>query len=242
MTAPRADIIADLQRQLLPLQGYKKPVREAIALDLGIINEAFPFNTFPTGAIHEFITANPSEKAATAGFVMGIVSQLASHAGVCMWISSSRTLFPPALISFGIEPDKVIFLDLEKETDCLWAMEESLKCDGLSAVVCETPNLGFTASRRFQLAVESTGVTGFMLRHDPKRVPATACLSRWKISPLRSETENNMPGIGFPRWQVQLHKIRNGKPGSWPIEYRSNRFKSIADTPVIAQQEHKKAV
>ncbi len=242
MTTPRADIIADLQRQLLPLQGYKKPAKETITVDLDVINEAFPFNTFPTGAIHEFITSTPSEQAAAAGFVMGIASQIAACSGVCLWISTSRTLFPPALISFGIEPDKIVFLDLQKETDCLWAMEQALKCDGLSVVICETPNLGFTASRRFQLAVESSGVTGFMLRHNPKRAPATACLSRWKIAPLRSEHGNKMPGIGFPRWHVELTRIRNGKPGSWQIEFRSNRFKSITDTPVIVRQVHKKAV
>ncbi|HEX6192274.1 MAG TPA: Error-prone repair protein ImuA, partial [Chitinophagaceae bacterium] len=118
MTYTRADIIADLQRQLLPLQGYKKPSRETIPVELGIISEAFPYNNFPTGAIHEFITASPSDMAATTGFVMGIVSQLVSTSGVCLWISSSRNLFPPALISFGIEPDKIIFLDLKKETDC----------------------------------------------------------------------------------------------------------------------------
>ena len=242
MITSRADIIADLQRQLLPLQGYKKPSQETIPVDLGVISEAFPYNNFPTGAIHEFITASPSDMAATTGFVMGIVSQLASTSGVCLWISSSRNLFPPALISFGIEPDKIIFLDLEKETDCLWAMEEALKCDGLSAVICETPNIGFTASRRFQLAVETSGVTGFLLRHNPRRAPLTACLSRWKISSLRSEYGNDMPGIGFPRWQVNLLKIRNGKPGSWQIEYRSSQFRSVADTPIVEHQIHRKAV
>ena len=60
-----------------------------------------------------------------------------------------RTIFPPALKFFGIAPDKIIFIDLQKEKDILWAMEEALKCDGLAAVIGEMQELSFTASRRF---------------------------------------------------------------------------------------------
>lgn len=40
-------------------------------------------------------------------------------------------------------------------------MEEALKCGGLAAVVGEVQDISFTASRRLQLAVEQSGVTGF---------------------------------------------------------------------------------
>ena len=46
-----------------------------------------------------------------------------------------RTIFPPALKSFGIAPDKIIFIDLKKEKEILWAMEEALKCDGLQQLL-----------------------------------------------------------------------------------------------------------
>ncbi|HEX6180009.1 MAG TPA: Error-prone repair protein ImuA, partial [Chitinophagaceae bacterium] len=59
---------------------------------------------------------------------------------------------------------------------------------------------------------------------------------------LKSDNGNDMPGIGFPRWQVNLLKIRNGKPGNWQIEYKSNQFRSVADTPVVEHQIHRKAV
>ena len=31
--------------------------------------------------------------------------------------------------------------------------------------------------------------------------------------PLRCELEDGMPGVGVPRWNVELLKISNGKPG-----------------------------
>ena len=120
--------------------------------------------------------------------------------------------FPRHLRLFGVEPHHVIFVDLQKERDVLWAMEESLKCHGLGAVVGELNDLNFTASRRLQLAVEQSCVTGFVLRHQPRNLNTNACVTRWKISSLASITDDEMPGLGFPNWNVELVKVRNGKP------------------------------
>ena len=71
------------------------------------------------------------------GFVSGVLASLMGTAGTIAWISAARTLFPPALKSFGLQPDRCIFIDLQKEKDVCWAMEEALKCSALSAVVGE---------------------------------------------------------------------------------------------------------
>src|SRR5688572_28833070 len=143
--------------------------------------------------MHEFISAVPEDNAATSGFVAGILKALMKNGGSCIWISASRTLFPPALRLFGIEPHHIIFVDLQKERDILWAMEESLKCPGLGAVVGELEHLSFTASRRFQLAVEQSCVTGFVLRHHSRNLNTNACVTRWKISSLPGIIDNEMP-------------------------------------------------
>src|SRR5690606_13935094 len=109
---------------------------------------AFPNGIFPTGAIHEFISPGSEEAAATNGFISGIIGRLMQQKGTCLWISTKRTLFPPALKLFGIEPDRVIFIDLPRPKEALWAIEEALKCDALSAVVGELRELSFNESRR----------------------------------------------------------------------------------------------
>ena len=147
MTGTKADIIARLQKDILPLQGFR-PILNNSAIDagLGLIKNAFPSSSFPLGAVHEFISTRPEDAAATTGFVSGILASLMRKGGACIWIASRRTLFPPALRSFGITADKIIFIDLKKEKEILWAMEEALKCEGLSAVVGEIKELSFTAS------------------------------------------------------------------------------------------------
>jgi protein ImuA len=157
---------------------------------------------------------------------------------VSIWISAKRTIFPPALKFFGVAPENIFFIELQKEKELLWVMEEALKCEGLAAVIGEIKDLSFTTSRRLQLAVEQSQVTGFVLRHDPRYINTTACVTRWKISPARSVLPGQMPGVGFPCWNVELLKVRNGYPGNWQIEFAAGRFRHISTiTPVHIQQQ-----
>jgi protein ImuA len=240
MQNSKADIIAQLQKDILPLQGFK-PVKGNVGFDagLGFIKHAFPNASFPLGAIHEFFCGGTEDVAASIGFIAGVLSEIMKTGGVSIWISSNQTIFPPALKSFGIEPDKIIFIFLKSEKEIMWTMEEALKCEGLAAVIAETPELSFTASRRLQLAVEQSRVTGFIIRRNPKNL-ATACVTRWKISPLPCDDETDLPGVGFPRWNVELLKVRNGTPGTWQLEW-SGRFKHISTVVSVLKQKQRKA-
>jgi protein ImuA len=241
MPLTKADIIAQLQKEILPLQGFKPVSGGSIAdIGLGPIEQAFPCGSFPLGAIHEFLSNSKEDTAVTGGFIAGILASLMGSGGAILWVSSSRTIFPPALRLFGIQPDKIIFIDLQKERDVLWAMEEALKCEGLAAVVGELQEISFTASRRLQLAVEQSRVTGFILHCNPRNLSTTACVSRWKITSLPSVLSGDMPGVGFPRWNVELLKIRNGKPGSWTIEWIGERFHHVPELLVSIPLEQQK--
>ena len=122
----------------------------------------------------------------------------------------------------------------------LWTMEEALKCEGLAAVIGEIKELNFTVSRRLQLAVEQSRVTGFIIRNNPRTITTSACVTRWKITTLPSELKDGLPGVGFPRLNVGLLKVRNGKPGNWQIEYSAGRYRHIYKTDVIPQQLQQK--
>jgi protein ImuA len=240
MSSSKAHILAQLQKEILPLQGYKAvPDGAGFDAGLGAIKYAFPNASFPTGAVHEFFCESTSEAAASCGFIAAISASLMKKEGVSLWISPYRLIFPPALKAFGIDPEKVIFVDVLKEKDRLWVMEEALKCEGLSAVVGEIQEVSFTASRRLQLAVEQSRVTGFILRKNPKNI-ATACVTRWRINSLPSQTEEGLPGVGFSRWNVELLKVRNGTPGRWEVEWAGNRFEPVYKLTSIDHLQQRK--
>lgn len=236
MTSERkAGILQNLQSEILRLQGFKPANSPSVDLGLGPIRHCFPNATFPLGCVHEFLATRTEEAAATKGFIAGLLSTLVGNSGTCLWISAEPNIFPPALSNFGIHPDRFIFIDLNKESDVLWVIDESLKCGALAAIVGEVKDLSFTTSRRFQLAVENSKVTGFLLRKNTRNLNTTACVSRWKITSLLSDPIDDLPGIGYPKWRVELLRIRNGKAGVWDIQWANGRFQLVYDTPEIQQ-------
>ena len=242
MPALKADIITQLKKELLALQGFRPLLHQHLQIDLGTINHSFPGSQFPLGVNHEFICNSKENLAASSGFIAGILSSMLQKAGAVVWISSSQIIFPPALVSFGIDPSQLIFIHLRNQKEINWTIEEALKCEGLAAVVGELSFADLTISRRLQLAAEQSRVTGFLLRHQPKQLFTTAFTCRWQIQSVQSETINDLPGIGFPRWQVELLKVRNGKPGSWQLEWVEGKFQPVDPGSSLLNKEHKQAV
>lgn len=224
----KRDLIQKLQQDILIWQGYKPASAIASAqVGLGTIEAAFPGGAFPKRAIHEFVTVSPEHSAASDGFIAGLLAVMMHEGAVCVWVSTSRRLFPASLRTFNVNPERIIFMDVKTEREVLWIMEEALKCEGLVAVVAELGNLNLVESRRLQLAVEEHGVTGFILRKNARKMTSTVASARWQISPLPSEMEDGLPGLGFPRWQVDLLRVRNGNPCSFVLEWDGERFEDV---------------
>lgn len=240
LTMPsKAHILSELEKEILLLQGFRPAQATAPETRLGIIQNSFPNHTFPIGAVHEFLSDGKEQDTASFGFICGILSSLMNGAPA-VWVSPSKQIFPPALAAFDIAPHHFLFIQAKKPKEALWVVEEALKTEGVAAVVGEVADLSFLQSRRLQLAVEQSKVTGFLVRQQAKH-GTTACVARWKIRSLPSAA-GELPGIGFPRWQVQLLKIRNGKPGSWQIEWRHGRFELLQQPLIAAPEIQRKAV
>jgi len=232
MAAVKKDIIGKLQEQILNLQGFK-PERNAHGIDfgLGTISNAFPGNAFPLAALHEFLATNMEDAAASGGFISVLLSTLMKKGGLCLWISAQRKIFPPSLITFGLSPERIIFIDLQNERDVLWASEEALKCESLTAVVTELDEISFAQSRRLQLVIEKSRVTAFVIRKNAGKLSSTLAAARWRISAMPSGAIDGLPGLGFARWHVELLKVKNGIPGNWMIEYAAGVFKPVKQVP-----------
>jgi len=238
MPGTKTDIISQLRKDILQWEGYRPPVPgQRATLGLGPLENAFPNGVFPKSCVHELVCANSEQAAASGGFVTGILSVLMQQGGICVWIGRARRLFAPALAAFGVAPHQVIFISLHKDKDALWVMEEALKCAGLTAVVCELREMDFKQSRRFQLAVENSRVTGFVLRNAASKLGSTACAARWQVKSLPSTELNGLPGLGFLRWQVDLLKVRNGHTGRWALEWQDGHFVPTVELVISEERQ-----
>lgn len=102
-------------------------------------------------------------------------------------------------------------------------MEEGLRHGGLGAVIAEVARLSMTASRRLQLAAESSGTIGVAVRRwrRPTEVAdfgqPTASVTRWRVSVLPS-APLPVAGVGRSRWLLELIRCRAGESADFEVE------------------------
>jgi protein ImuA len=98
--------------------------------------------------------------------------------------------------------------------------EEGLRHGGLGAVVAEVARLSMTASRRLQLAAEGSGTIGIAIRRWRQAADfgqPTASITRWRITVLPANPLP-VPGVGRPRWQLELIRCRAGESADFEVE------------------------
>jgi protein ImuA len=144
--------------------------------------------------------------------------------GVVLWCLTHPDLYGPRLTAHGLDPERVVLVRASRDAEILWAMEEGLRAPGIVAVVGEVGSLPMVASRRLQLAAERSGITALLLRRwrdggqaARERALPNAAVTRWRIAALPSRPSRGEPGVGHPRWRVELLRCRGGEPASWEM-------------------------
>lgn len=95
MPASKADVIAQLQRDILPLQGFKAiPGNMGMPVGLGPVKKAFLNHEFPLGAVHECISTNTENLAAGKAFISSIMAALMKEGSAAVWIGNTKNVFP----------------------------------------------------------------------------------------------------------------------------------------------------
>src|SRR6516164_9617119 len=145
--------------------------------------------------------------------------------GMVLWCLPRPDLYGPGLAAHGLDPARLVLVRASRDAEILWAMEEGLRAPGIAAVVGEVGSLAAVASRRLQLAAERSGITVFLLRRwrdggqaARERSLPNAAVTRWRIAALPSQRLPGEPGVGRPRWRVELLHCRGGEPACWEVE------------------------
>ena len=196
---------------------------KALPFGVAAMDEHLPGGGLLLGALHEACPARPelAHAAATALFAAGAAARLE---GPVLWCLARRDLFAPALAGAGLHPDRLLYAETGDEAAVLAVAEEALRHGGLAGVVAEVARLGLTASRRLQLAAEASGVLGLVVRRWPRNggppAGSTAAATRWRVAALPSSPLGGAtPGVGRPRWRLELVRCRGGEaPHTWIVE------------------------
>jgi protein ImuA len=221
-TSAGLPIVEELRERIRRLEGAA--TRRRLVLPFGIkeIDRHLPEGGLALGALHEVAGGGKGaiDGAAAALFAAGIAARTR---GKVLWCVTRPDLFAPAIAQAGLVPDRVIYVEAGDEKSILACFEEGLRHGGLGAVVAEVARLSMTASRRLQLAAESSGAIGIAIHRWWRPAEAAdfglpaASVTRWRVSALPA-TPLPVPGVGRPRWQVELIRCRAGESADFEVE------------------------
>jgi protein ImuA len=219
------------------------------------VDRVLPGGGLALGALHEILGAGADEEdgAAAAGFAAGIAGRLGS--GQVLWCLKRGDLYGPGLAEHGLDPARIVLARAKRDDDILWALEEGLRTSnspgnspgGIAAVVGEVGRVPMVAGRRLQLAAERSGITAFLLRRwqsggeaAAERERPSAAVTRWRVAAIPSLLGDE-PGIGTPRWRVELLRCRGGEAAVWDVEVADatgalSLSAALADRPAASRR------
>ena len=155
-----------------------------------------------------------------AGFLLAQVDP----AKPVLWVQERMAILESGRVHpLGLSIPELIHVEARDARDALWAMEEGLRCAGLSCVIGEIWGdpavLDFTATRRLAVAAERSRVPCWLAR-----LGGSANLSgarmRWRIGSapsLANPLDLRAPGVAA--WDAELFRARSMPPGRWSIAY-----------------------
>ncbi len=118
----------------------------------------------------------------------------------CILLDALGDFYPPAAWQHGIALDRLIVLRTRNARDAFWAVDQSLRCFAVAAVIAPFTRLDQRLSRRLQLAAQSSGCIGLILRPAEQRVKSFAAvqmllegLPASPASPLCSQVYTESP-------------------------------------------------
>jgi protein ImuA len=210
--------LAALRQQLVACENGGKAV-PVLPFGVAAIDRHLPWGGLPLGALHELgsVGAEGEEGAVAAAFLAGILARLAPERPV-LWCLKRADLHAPGLALYGLAPERLILARARNDQEILWAMEEGLHSSTLAAVIGEVEALSVSASRRLQLAAETSGITAFVLPRQNLALAASSAVTRWRLGALPGSVASGEPGIGRPLWRVELLRCRGGVPAAWDVE------------------------
>jgi len=221
-TASRLDPLADLRERVAALGA---PARSGGVVSFGVeeMDQRLADKGLAVGGLHEVAASGPTlaEDAAATLFLAGIATRAAPQAPV-LWVLARFDLYAPGLEQSGLSPDRLVFAQARDDRELLAVMEDALRHGGLSAVVGEVRRVDMTASRRLQLAAADGKTPALLLRRWKKLgscplAEPSAAITRWRIGCAPSAALG-IPGVGRPRWRVDLVRQRNGNPFTLVLE------------------------
>ncbi|MDE2219969.1 MAG: translesion DNA synthesis-associated protein ImuA [Gammaproteobacteria bacterium] len=168
----------------------------ALATGFAALDAVLPGGGWPVGAITELMPE--TQGIGELSLLMPALAQLGRAGRYLAWIAPPCLPYPPALAQHGLALERLLLVQARDARAVLWAIEQTLRCPAIGAVLAWPASLDDRRVRRLQLAAEAGGSCGLFYRSPAAAQEASPAALRLR---LRS---------AGGRLQVEIQKARGG--------------------------------
>jgi hypothetical protein len=165
------------------------------------LDAALPAGALARGSVVEWLGTGPGCGATI--LALATACQAQRGGGAVVVIDRDHGFYPPAAAAWGLDLAGLILVHPQSEADERWALDQALRCEHAAAVVAWPRRLDGRTFRRLQLAAESSGAMGLLVRPATARREPSWSHVRWLVTP--------QPSGGPPadeRWRLAVRLLR----------------------------------
>ena len=156
-----------------------------------------------------------------------------SSTGPGFWavVDPARELYVPALSGWGVDPSRALLLRPQTKEEMWWAIEECLRCPGVSATwACVDDRIPVRVQRRWQLSAELGRGVGLLFRPAAARREPVWAELRLLVTPMVGAQEDTRTlnievlyrrgGLGgiAQAWEIDMPRVLCVWFPRWPIQ------------------------
>jgi protein ImuA len=203
-----AAVVHSLAEQVRAIEGSRRPAAETlVSSGHAALDRLLPEGGFRRGTLVEWLAGAGSGAATLA---LAVAGQAAREGGALVVVDRRGLFYPPAAVNLGIDPRRLIVVRPENDADHAWALDQTLRWRGVAAVWCCPESADAHTQRRWQLAAETGGALGLLVRSEAARDEPSWAELRLAVAPLPA---GGRLGSGR-RWRVELVRARGGRAGA----------------------------
>jgi protein ImuA len=209
MRSARANLIQNLRGQLWQFErsrGGPARIEQGISTGIAALDDLLPEGSLRPGTIMECLSAGDGTGAATLALTMA--RHLAGESGAILVLDSRSDFHPLVAVALGIESRRLIVVRPPMARDALWVLEQALRSPGVAVTLAWVDRLSSQAFRRLQLAAETGGGLGVLIRDAKVRRQPSWAEVRLIIEarPAPSHSQGR-------RVRIELSRARGGLTG-----------------------------
>lgn len=198
----------------------------------GAIDGALGGGGLARGVVHEWFGAGWGQRPCWQVPVrvlshLALATQDGDARGLIVWIGAGCFAYPLALLrgKDRARPDRTqldrtilersVLVAARTVEERAWAIDVSLRCAGVDAVIADASGTRMTESRRFQLAAAAGGTLALLARPPWEERELSAAATRWRVTPgVGDGAGGDVAGwdVACPGWTLELLRCKGTRP------------------------------